>query len=286
MKNKNQIENYGFVKPEHDNRDFIFGSAFNSLPKTILQANGDWSPYLPLYERQFGAGWDSYGCTCFGTLNCLEVIMKKVYGTDFDFSERYQYNLIGIEPPGSDPKKVAQSIHSDGVLEQKDLPYEDNLNVFKSPRPMTKSLIDKGHLWLQRYGFGYEWIDANVKNLRECLQYSPIGVSVCAWYKNDKGQYYSPKGMDNNHWTLLYKIGDNGEFYVFDSYDQEMKVLTPEHNIEYAMRYNVEVKSPQQIFNNIQLNFISILLQYVANLFKKTARIGAEVITEYFRPRY
>lgn len=73
------MKNYGFQRPLLDNTQYrILGA--NSLPKTVLQLDGDWTPYLPKYERQFGNNFDTYNCTGFGTLNVIETILNKKNG--------------------------------------------------------------------------------------------------------------------------------------------------------------------------------------------------------------
>lgn len=256
---------YGFVPPPEDKKDFVLGGVF-SLPKVALQPDGNWYPYLPLYEKQYGTNWDSYGCTVFGTQNALETILKRLQGGAYDFSERFNYNLIGIVPPGADPKQAAQSIHEYGVIEQKDLPYVDSASEFASPRPVTKDLIAKGHKWLEQYSFGYEFVYQNVmdkEKMREALKYSPLGVSVSAWYKNDSNEYYSPKGQSNNHWCVAFRIDEMDRVWVFDSYDQSVKILAKDHDIQFCIRYQVTTLKDVAV----QVSFLSKLVQLLKDIF-------------------
>ena len=121
--------------------------------------------------------------------------------------------------------------------------------------------------------------DEKINKLREGLKYSPLGISVDAWHRNDKGHYYSPKGLSNNHWTVLYKIDDEGYMYVKDSYEPFYKILTPDHNIQYAKRYNIG-----KVEDNLKLQ-ISILqkvLSLIKQIYAKTIRVGGEIIKDIF----
>jgi len=276
------MTNYGFIKPTIQSDHYLGGA----LPKVVLQADGNWLPYLPLYERQFGDNFDTYGCTVFGTLNCLETIFKKIYGNGWDYSERYIYNLAEIEPPGADPHLIAETIRKQGVIEQKELPMTNTLEDFKKPRPMSKGQIDKGHLWLARYSFGHEWVfDEDEKDIskkheliREYLKYSPLGISVSAWQQDDQDEYIF-QGQ-NNHWCMAIKIDEKDRVYVFDSYDQEVKILSPEHNIQFCKRYYIIEKSPTEQLNNARLNFIQIILSYVKKLISASGELLAGIFSK------
>ena len=269
------MNRFGFVPPIKDENDYHFGGIF-SLPKVILQADGNWAPYLPLYERQYGNGWDSFGCTVFGTLNAIETLSKKYFGKDWDYAERYNYNLVGVTSPGADPKKVAQSVREYGVINQEELPMTNSSKEFSTPRPMTQELIGKGLRWLKGQSFGYEWVFQDEKDInkrhqliKECLRYSPLGVSVSAWQSPENGAFPS-NGQPNNHWCMAFKIDDKGQVYIFDSYDQSMKLLTSDHDIGYCMRYNLSV-SPEEIqksYVSILQKFMEILKSYVSILSK------------------
>lgn len=282
METKDTKQTLGFIAPTYDENDYRFGGIF-TLPKVGLQEDGDWEAFLPAYERQFGTGWDSYGCTVFGTLNALETLMKRLYGGEYDKAERYNYNLINLIPPGADPKQVAQSIRKDGVIDQKELPFKDSLAEFASPRPMDKGQIEKGHKWLRTYTFNYQWLLENETDiskrqsvLKENLKYSPIGISVSAWYQNPSGFYESKE--QNNHWCLLYRIDEQGRYCVFDSYDQSKKLLTADHDIRFAMRYNLSQTINEQ-HKNILIKFVEILKGFI-NLLKTAGDIGKSIFSK------
>ena len=70
--------NYGFVRPKIEGKHYVLGGVF-SLPKSVLQADGQWDKWLPDREFQNMNGVEVYNCTSFGTLNCIETLVKKLY---------------------------------------------------------------------------------------------------------------------------------------------------------------------------------------------------------------
>lgn len=265
--------NYGFVPPQPDERDKVFG-AFNSLPKVVRNPSGNWYNYLPLFEKQFGTSWDTYGCTIFGTLNAFETLLKLIEGVEYNFAERYNYNLINLEAPGADPKVAAQSIHEFGVIDQKELPFVDNQKEFKTPRPINDDLKEKGEEWLKKYNFQYEWVyqdESDLKKqrdlIRECLKYSPLGVSVSAWTMNDHMEFDST--MPNNHWCLAFRIDDDGKVWIFDTYEQTVKILSASHDIRYCMRYHLTAYEEEVKRASIVLQILNAVLNLFGLIKKK-----------------
>jgi hypothetical protein len=245
-----EIKNYGFVKPTVDETHYqvLGGLLLSPLPDIIIQPDHNWRSFVSVFERQFGEGWDTYGCTVFGTLHCLATMLKQKYGKDYDFAERFIYNLAEVMPPGADPHLIAETIRKNGVVEQKELPMTDSLEKFASPRPMTQELIDKGHSWLKKFGFKHEWVYTEKDNLsldkrqqliREHLKYSPLGASVTAWKKNEKGEYISD-GKPNTHWVEITDIEDDGKIWVNDTYAPCQKLLSADHDIGFVKRYFLE----------------------------------------------
>lgn len=246
------MKNYGFLPSQIDGEQYIFGAS--SLPKIILQSDRNWKPYLPKWESQLEK-FDCYGCVPFGTLNAVETILERLNGGEYDFSERYTYNLAGINPPGSDPQFVSEVIRKYGLIEQAELPFTDTLEEFMKPRPMAVDKLSKGLDWLKKYDFGHEWVwtsypgkERMIALVREALLYSPVCVSVSAWYEEDG--VFVDNGLPNGHWTLCYGIDDDGGLLIFDSYaliyDGEIKnafkKLHPDHKVLCAKRYHLEAK--------------------------------------------
>lgn len=276
----------GFISPVITEEHFILGG-LSSLPANVIRVDGDWTPYLPVFESQLEQTFDSDGCTVYGTLNAIETLQ----GGLSNYSRRFLYNEVGIVPPGSDPHLVATTIRGSGLVNEEDLPDETlSLSEFMSPRPNSVDTRVKGQQWLNKQQLGHEWVltpstSGNRLNLlKQALLYSPVCISVCAWYKNDKGLFYSPPGEQNAHWCMCYKIDDSG-IYVFDSYrdaqtGSNLKKLTLDHNIQYAKRYSLMVPTQQQNwFVQLIIAFLELVGLKQKQVEKKTMEQRADVVT-------
>jgi hypothetical protein len=243
--------NYGFIEPKLKATHYVLGG-FTSLPKTILQPDGQWDKYLPLYEPQ-AEKYETYGCTVWGTENALEVLESRLTGIEPNYDEKYIYNTVPVRPPGADPHAVCDAIREVGLIPNRTMP--DTFEAFCTPTPPSKDDLTKGGEWLKKWNFGHEWVFTNVDKktrvqlMKQALQYSPLGVSVTAWFEEDG--IYVDRGLPNTHWCMAYgytdKIVTVGKetitetfWKVFDSYDHSLKILHPDHNIYYCKRYSLE----------------------------------------------
>lgn len=77
MNNPHKMANYGLIIEPTEIDHYVFGGS--SVQQDILQADGQWDNFLPDKEIQNRNGIDVYNCTAFGTVNCIEILMKKIY---------------------------------------------------------------------------------------------------------------------------------------------------------------------------------------------------------------
>ena len=242
------LKHYGFDpdKVVVKSTDIVLGVGTRQLPRNKILPDGKtWDDYLPEYEPQFGDGWDSYGCTVWGTQNAIEFMLNCIEGGQHNFSERFVYNGAGVMPPGDDPSRIAQWIRENGMINEADLPFSRNKDTFYTPRPMTSGYLKRGQEWV--YKLGYEWLwttpqtkEQRLTKIKDALPFGPIGASVTAWIPGPNGTYID-NGQPNTHWCVIFVITDKG-YKVFDSYDQSVKILSFDHNIQFAERYHLEVK--------------------------------------------
>lgn len=255
-------KDFGFVRPKIDQTHYMLGG-LGSLPKTIVQPDGQWGAYLPQYEPQFGGGWDTDGCTVWGTQNAIETLVRKLCGREDNYSERYTYILAGVRPPGGDPHVVAETIRKQGLISQSELPMTQNFNEFITPDPMLAGYLAKGKNWLNAFVFGHDWVytkepaktDRTIL-IKEALTYSPVAVSVTAWYEKDG--IYVDQGRPNCHWCVCYGWTDKG-WKIFDSYDQSLKIYSFDSSIEFAKRYLLTVENKEEQISLIKKLLTSLL---------------------------
>lgn len=284
MEIKNNKKNTGFIAPVYDPADFVLGSDV-ALPKVPINHDGDWTPFLPTTERQ-NIFMETYNCVSFSFLNCMEIIFKFFYGEVDNFSDRFLGIMAGTKPPGNDPTTVAKAARHNGIIPETLLPF-GNVITWQEYYSFKDSNEDtckaKGQEFLQKWFIGYENVPLNVDKMREALKYSPLQISVCAWYEDDKGQYYSPEGMDNNHATVCYKIDDKGQYYVFDSYEPYLKILTTGYNIQFCKRYNVGLVQENL---KLQVSLLTRLLELLKLYVSKFFQVGGEFVSQSFKRPY
>jgi hypothetical protein len=275
--------NYGFLEELQEVTAYILGKA--QIPYIPFLEDGDWEPFLPKYENQTTKlGQETSGCTVWGSQNQIETLHRFLYGKEPNYSERYTYNLVPIDPgKGVDPHRTHETIRRQGLIDEQKLPMTDSIDEYLDTSAITGSLLAKGQYWLSQYDYRHEWLwnvlnrPTNYKEIiKDALRTCPIAVSVTAWRFTD-GYYVSDNG-GNNHYCLLYRIDDDGSMWVFDSYDHSKKRLHPDHNIRRAKRIWLQKKTKREMGTMIKL-----LQSVLKSLMKPTlydvtkARLGTDV---------
>ncbi len=236
------MTDYGFVKPKKDLTAYVLGG-LGDLPKVVLQPNGQWDEYLPTYEPQ-AEHFETCGCTVWGTQNCIETILKKLTGKEYNFSERFNYILAGITCPGADPHYVSDVIKDNGLIENDLLPMTSTYREFCRPNPMGAEYLEAGLKW--NYDFKHDWvwdwwvsiptIKEQQEKMMEALQYSPLGVAVFAW-QQEGDVYVRPAGAGDVHWCEIFGYVEGEYWKCFDTYDHSIKYLDWNFGFTFVKRY-------------------------------------------------
>jgi hypothetical protein len=72
-----KLQNHGFMADPINEQDFKLGQL--KLKAEVLQPDGQWDAFLPVKEYQRKNGLETYACVSYGTLNCIEILMKRLY---------------------------------------------------------------------------------------------------------------------------------------------------------------------------------------------------------------
>lgn len=257
------LKDYGLIEDIQELSAYIFGD--NNVPYIPYQLDGNWEPFLPVFERQ-RITFESYCCTVFATLNAIETLYKRLYGEEPNYSERYTAILSGLTGNGgTDPQVPCESVRHDGVVSQSVLPMTGTREAFFNTGSITASTRAKGQDWLNTHDMKHDWVwkgsrpENYIELLRKALQTSPLLVSVSAWQEVD-GVYVS-EGNVNNHACMLYKIDDEGYPWVYDSYSNSKKKLSKDHNIRRAKRFHLQKKTVKAMKTHVNI------LQAIVNFF-------------------
>jgi hypothetical protein len=218
---------YGFIKDEIQPQDYIFGDA--QITVDILQPDGQWDEFLPTDELQNLYGVEPYACVTFGTLNALEMLLRRVFTDVENFSDRYTAKVTGTEfNHGNSPQTVIEYIRKTGAIHEPDWPFTPDINTFEKFYAEPPVRFEKvTQLFPQQFEVKHDyvlngsWQPSSPARLKNALQYSPIGISVYAWVQGDDGLYIKPAGAQDNHWCVLYGYEDGKFWKVFDSYARQ-----------------------------------------------------------------
>jgi hypothetical protein len=228
---------YGLIQQLPEFVEYMLGRS--EMPLIPYNEKGDWEKYLPRFEHQ-AETWETNGCTVYATLNQIETFYKFLYRVEPNYSERFTYLLTPVNPSsGAYPHNVYECIRKRGILTERLLDEPEDKEEYLNDEDISGSHYAFGQFWLQRHDFMHEWVwngrpEDWKERLKHALKTSPVAVSVTAWYKDENGKYID-RNRKNNHWCLAYKFDDEG-VHIFDHYDQQKKILAPDHRIQMAKR--------------------------------------------------
>jgi hypothetical protein len=235
---------YGFIYEPPKDEDWVFGAS-SQIPGEVLQPDGQWDKYLPEVELQ-NRGFEPYACATFGTLNAIEIILKRKYGFTDNYSDRYVAQKTGTaQKKGNDPQLIAEFIRKNGDVDESVWPYTNtSFEEYYADPPV--SLAPKAKTFTDHYVFTHDIVPSDPKSMKEALKYSPLGISVFGWiYDEDTDLYTKGEGSDN-HWCLCYGHEDGKYWKVYDTYDNGLKKVEWAHKPMLVKRYHIDL-APQTV---------------------------------------
>lgn len=242
-----QKNKYGLIIGEQRPEDYRFGAS--PLTPEILQEDGNWEQFLPYKEIQNLNGIEPFACVSFTILNCLEILIKRKYGEDKNWSDRFLSAISGTGAGGNSPNVVAEFLRKLGVVPQEVWPFDENIKSFEEfYSPIPDEIYNLAKEFLNEYEFKYEFV-SNEK-IKEALQSSPLLVSVSAWFEKD-GKYFKPDEIPENHATTLVAIKEGEYKRIFDSYaDGEGDPYLKDYdwNAKHAVIVRFHIKKKEQTF--------------------------------------
>lgn len=214
-----KLENGFLPEKKADKRDYIFGAA--DCDKQILQEDGQWKSYLPVSELQSENGLETMSCVSQSLLNCVEILLKRKYAEDKNYSDRFLATISGTTPNGNYMSKVIEALRKQGVVDEHvwGRDYSSWATYF---RTIPKDILAKALLFLKEYDVKYERVLDNKDLLMEALKYSPVWTTGFAWAK--KGNLYYSKSSSNHAFVIVGYV-KGSHWLAFDTYDPFLKTL-------------------------------------------------------------
>lgn len=267
------IKKYGFKLDEIKPEDYIFGGG--KIPTEILQSDSDWTSYLPEKEYQNLNNIEPYACVTFTVLNCVEILIKRQYGEDKNYSDRFLAAISGTKEGGNSPQIVCEFLRKIGVVPQDLWPFDSSINTFeKFYSPIPPKLYELAKEFNEEWDFRHEYVPTNKESISAAIQSSPLLVSVPAWNERN-GKYYRPDGVPDNHaTTMVYeRLGDFRR--IFDSYadgagDPAIKDIEWEMMPTVIKRFWIKKRKDVQIEQlNLLWQILNKMSLWIAELFKQ-----------------
>lgn len=223
---KRKPKSYGFIPSFPEEGDYILGGTTKLGSKVIVE-DGQWDNHLPVEEYQ-RLGVETQGCVSWGTLSAVEILIKRLTGIEYNWSDRYLAWNSDTTERGNTPTNVCEYLRKAGVPFQHKWDNTKELNTWAKfyETPPAKLVDDARTDFLAKFSFKHEFVPPHPEMIKEALQYSPLGFSVFAWVKKD-GVHYRPKGAIDNHYAVCYGwVERDGKtvWKIFDSYDNVKKL--------------------------------------------------------------
>lgn len=255
-----------YLEPEISPEAWWFG-AEQAAKYQAIKPDGDWSDVAIEHESQLRNGLDIFGCTVVNTQNQIEKMEKFLFGVEKNYSDRFTYNAAEITPPGVNPEEVYESIRKKGMIEEKDLPWDETIKTleqYSQPRPLPQNLLKKALEWKDKYIFRHRWLEKEpngwiaAQTILDALKQSPVCVAVRAWAFD--GTKYVRLSEIDTHWTLIEGVYENGDWKCDDSYPPFKKRLDKNFGFKMAkmiyLAENVYAKEQLSLLAKI-VNLIS-----------------------------
>lgn len=248
---KHQPIKSNFIYPRQESMIPAYKFGSDEVVGVVINPEGDWRSSTPPEELQERNGVESSSCYIQALQHAIATIQEKQFGIiDSDYSERYNALLSNGSPVGGDPIEGMRSIRTDGMIKDSLLPFSpditswEDFHSFKGANEKECRL--KGELWRKDWEPEYDIvfqkndpIEEKYSKLREALKFSPVPMSVAAWYSKD-GIYMKPYGARDNHLTLCVYVDENNRPYFWDTYSPFLKIGEPNYNSEFAMRLSMK----------------------------------------------
>lgn len=286
------MKNSGLIVALPLPKDYILGGEA-SLGVVDILPSGDWTPYQPEEEVQYGNGWDSMSCTSFSYTNAVETYInyliqsKKMtpeaikWLTDkgyinmrgvINFSDRFLAIMSGTTQNGNQLNKVAETARTIGLIPQSMLPLAGSTwSEFMDPNIITKEMTDLAKEFLTHFKLSYEWVmfnqdrslDDNERTLLiNSLKQLPLQVGI---------------PFPASHAIEMIRCGDD-IVRLFDTYQPFIKDLTTKGDINTGVSIHFAMRHLLQEVPQVVAPVVPSTWSYTYTLKAKKGDTGDHII--------
>ena len=187
-------------------KDYIAGDSPITLIKQVLQPNGQWDDFLPPDEYQRQYDFDSMSCVSFSLNNVLEILYKRLFAAQPNFSDRFLAKMSGTTKYGNSLWNVVETARKKGEINEINWPWTPFIDTFEEYfASIPQGIINLGLGWALKNQINYEWADVTDKEkIMEALKYSPCQVTV-GFNVVDENGYYFDNRKNKIHLTRTFR---------------------------------------------------------------------------------
>lgn len=160
--------------------DYVAGE-FTFIGFEDRNPSGDWRPYLPTKEIQYGKE-DSMSCVSFSAINAIEIQQKFLTGKEENYADRWIAVKSNTTPQGNYLYTVAETIREYGLVKESSFPAPPNYTFsayHAKPSPELNAQLEKeGKEWKQEWDFRYEWVQATKSEMLKHIKQAPLQIVI------------------------------------------------------------------------------------------------------------
>ena len=227
-----QKENHGLIEAPLRPKDWLFGGGVSGITEDemeVLREDGQWDAFLPVYEPQYSAYFDTMACVSYGELNPLETLMFRKYTDKVNFSDRFLAKESGTTLQGNEMGKVGDVIRNVGLVPEEAWPFGPWIKSWDTYyADVPQELIEEAAKFKAQWKINYAFVSCDQDSLISALRYSPLTVSL------------------GGHIVMLYGYQLGQKWKYFDNYPNELKTKDWDFRFKAAMVWFMSKRDPNQ----------------------------------------
>lgn len=173
------MDNHGVIlgqRPE----DYIAGG-FTFISFEERNPSGDWRPYLPVGEKQYGKE-DWLACVSFSATSAIEIQEKFLTGKESNYSDRFIAKMSGTTHEGNYLYKVGDAIRNLGLVAETSYPtsttYTFDEYYADIPTDLLNQLLAEGKTWKQKWLVKTEFVPATKEFMMKHIKHAPLQIVI------------------------------------------------------------------------------------------------------------